>query len=867
MSLIAAVRERLRALFASNREEAATAEEMEFHIEMDAQRRMREEGLGPAESRRQATLAFGGVDKHREEVREARGFAWLSSLSLDMKLGFRMLFKYPGLTIAGVLAIGVAVGVATSWFEFMGYMTNPQLGLPESERIVILDNFDSRRGDGDARALHDFELWRDDVRSLERLTAVARVDALVMAEDGRHTTVRGARATPGMFALTEIQPLVGRTLVASDAEAGAPDVVVIGHDLWQRLFDGGDVLGRTLKVGSTPMTIIGVMPERFGFPMNQEFWVPLRDRAVQYARGEGPALLMFGRIAPGHTLEQVHAELAAIGERTAAEFPATNEHLRPRARVLAAAFGGQMRAAAALMNIPFLLFLIVVCGNVASLVVARTSTRMNELALRSAIGASRRRIVAQLVAEAFVLTSAGVVLGLGLAFYGMKYGMPIFWDVQQSRPPYWFHGGLSLRTILYGVLLAVLAAALIGGLPALKATGARLRQQLSQSPGASAMRFGAVSTGMIIVQVALCVAFLPFAFLTARAAMETTKSAVVFPAEEYLTGRIASASGTEVDTHAALQSELRRRLLAESAIQAVAFADWLPGFNHPVEEVVFESDTASVHANRTVAVDPDYFHVMNMRVAAGRAFRASDYADEPHVAIVDETWAAANLAGPPLGQRFRYPRRQGEDGLRWYEIVGVVRGTKEATGPGSEVAIFVPLDTAALAGLQLFARTSAQPATLAPRVQDIIASLDPDLNVQNLMSLDSQWRPVERGNMVLSGVVGIVALVILMFALIGTYALLSFTVSQRAREIAVRAALGADPRRILRSIFARAFLQIGAGIALGVTLISLSLRDEPDGLSLVAGVAALMLLAGLAACVLPARRALRIQPVEALKGE
>ena len=182
MSLTAAVRERLRALFASKREEAATAEEMEFHIEMDAQRRMREEGLGPAESRRQAALAFGGVDKHREEVREARGFAWLSSLSLDMKLGFRMLFKYPGLTIAGVLAIGVAVGVATSWFEFMGYMTNPQLGLPESDRIVIVDNFDSRRGDGDARALHDFELWRDDVRSLERLTAVARVDALVMAD-------------------------------------------------------------------------------------------------------------------------------------------------------------------------------------------------------------------------------------------------------------------------------------------------------------------------------------------------------------------------------------------------------------------------------------------------------------------------------------------------------------------------------------------------------------------------------------------------------------------------------------------------------------------------------------------------------------
>ncbi|HEU5211018.1 MAG TPA: ABC transporter permease [Longimicrobiales bacterium] len=882
MRLISAIRERLRALFLAERENDATAEEMEFHVEMEAQRRMREDGLGAREARRRASLAFGGVDKHREAVREARGLAWLSSLRLDVKLGFRMLIKYPGLTIAGILAIAVAVGVASAWFEFSGYISRPSLGFPDADQVVILDNFDDRSGDSDARALHDFELWRDGVRSLEQLTAVSQMDALVTAEDGRYVTARGARATPDMFALLGVQPIQGRTLLASDVAADAPDVVVIGYDLWQRLLDGGDVRGRILRVGRTPMTIVGVMPERFGFPSNQEFWVPLRDRAVQFARGEGPSVRIFGRIAPGRTLEEAQAELAAIGERTALESPATNEYLRPRVRYLESALGGSMRTVATLMNVPFLLFLVVVCGNVASLVIARTSTRMNEIALRSAIGASRGRIVAQLVAEALVLTTAGVALGLAMTWYGMEHGMPIFWEVQQSRPPYWFDGGLSWQTLAYGGLLAVVAALMIGGIPALKATGPRLRQHLtSAGGGAAGLRFGAISTGMIVLQVALCVAFLPIAFTMAQGAIASTGSAAVFPAEEYLTGRIASASNLEdsadpapaADSAAAQgadagrRDELRRRLLAEASIQAVAFASWLPGFNHPVDDLLFEADSSEVKVTRTLEIDPEYFRVMNMRVIAGRGFGTGDYTDEPRVAIVDEEWAGENLAGSPLGQRFRYPKLNGEAGLRWYEVVGVVRGAEEAIGPGSGVAIFVPLDSSRLAGLQLFARTSVPPATLTPRIHDIVGAIDPDLNVQNLMSLDAQWRPVERGNLLLGGLVTAIALVILLFALNGTYALLSFTVSRRTREIAVRAALGADPRRILRSIFSRALLQIGLGIVIGAVLVSFAVLEDPNGLPLVAGVAVLMLLAGIAACVLPARRALRIQPTEALKGE
>jgi predicted permease len=899
MSLIHAARTRLRLLFSRHRVETRMDEEMRFHVEMEADRLVREQGLSADEAWRRAQITFGGTEKYKEQMRDGRGFAWLSSLSLDMKLGVRMLIKYPGLTLAGVLSIAVAVALAVSWFEFSSDIFRPKLPLEDGDRLVILTNWDVEAGAQESRSLHDFETWRSEIAALEDLTAASQVTYNVSTEDRRTGTFGGSRITASGFELARVGPLLGRPLLPSDEGADAPAVVVIGHSVWQRLFDEDPaVLGRMLRLSGRPATVVGVMPEGFAFPVNQELWVPFRESALAHARREGPRIWMAARLAPGYTLAQAQAELATIGRRSAAESPQTHEHLEPRVQLFTKAASDDVGAFAALINVPFILFLIVVCANVATLVFARTATREGEIAVRSALGASRRRLVLQLFSEALVLTAVGAAVGLTAAHFGLQRGMALFWEVQQIRPPFWFSSGVSAVTVAYAAVLAVIAACIIGGVPALKATGRKLRHRLAQpGTGGAGMRFGAVSTGVIIVQVALCVAFLPIAIMSGRDLLPERRTELNFPADAFLTGEVVRQAPERVermpgadagDRHGTVElfAEVQRRIAAEPGVQAVTFAGIMPGMNHPVDAIQLEDDSTHLDEVRVTPVDHNFIDVMGGRIVAGRGFHYEDITSGARVLIVDEEWARTSVAAAnPLGHRVRFPGRPGEEANRWYEIVGVVAGMERARGPAEDVAIYEPLLPGASPGdvragadpgtvvrtenasAQMYVRTSGEPEMLVPQVHDILAAVDPSITAANMMPLDVAWQPVYRANVFFVGALATIAGVILGFALIGIYALMSFTVSQREREIGIRAALGANPRRIVISIFTRAFIQISLGVIVGATLISLTVMTTPGGIGIVSGVAAMMLVCGMIGCIIPAMRALRIQPTEALRAE
>jgi putative ABC transport system permease protein len=871
-------RERARALLFRRRVDTETEEEMRFHLEMEAAHREREAGLDAEEARRQAAVAFGGVDKHGEQVRDARGLGWVNGFSLDVKLGARMLAKYPGLTLAGGLALAIAVALAASWFEFLGDMTHPRLPLEAGDRIVSIENFDRTAGEPDRRSLRDFADWRGSVRTVRELSAWSDVTYGVSTDDGRFATLRGARTTATGLSLVRVQPLLGRLLTEADEEDGSQLAVVIGHRAWQELYDGDrNVIGRTLHVGDTPGTVVGVMPEGFGFPINHEVWVPLRDRASVLERRAGPPVLIFGRLADGATLGEANAEVRALGERMAAAHPATHEHLRPRVQRITDQVA--MTSLVQLVNVPFILFLIVVCANIATLVYARTATRSAELALRSALGASRRRLVLQLVAEALVLTSVATAVGLAAANWGTKHAMALFWEVQQSYPPYWFDSALSARTIIYAIVLTVLAALIIGGIPALKATGRQLRPRLAEGTGAGALRFGRASTLVIVVQVALCVAFLPVAFMRGRDMMPDRATEGRFPARDYLSGRVlvqtssASNGGTADDSMAgaraaALYARVKLRLAEEPGVTAAAFVSRLPGFNHPVETINLAADTAKAYDVRVVGVDRDFFDIVNATLVAGRSFAPAEYESGAAVLIVDADWARKQLPGrSPIGERIRFPDRRDAEATRWHEIVGVVEGVRSAVGPGSTVGLFEPLRLDRHASLQVYLRTATPPGTLMRQVHAAVTDIDPTLAVDQLNPLDETWRPVLKSAGYFIAGLNVVAFIIVSFALIGIYALMSFTVAQRAREIAIRAALGADSRSIIGSIFSRALLQIGIGILAGAAVVSIGVARSLQTFSLVAAVAGLMMIVGLAGCGIPVFRALRIQPTEALKAE
>ena len=864
MKWLSGIRTRLRLLFGGRDAERRMEEEIRFHVDMEAERLEREEGLEAGEARRRALVAFGGVERTKEALRDGRGLAWLSGLKLDLKLGTRMLMKYPVLTGASVVALTIAVALATSWFEFMGDMAKPRFPLPEPDRIVLLQNQDTRTGDKAPRALHDFEEWRRSLVSVEDLAATSGAEYSVRTEDRRYATLEGARVSPSMFELTRVPSLHGRTLQPADAEPGAEAVAVLAHDVWQRLFDGDpDAVGQTLRVGEVPTTVVGVMPPDYAFPTNEQIWTPLRDRVVEHARGDGPPLTLWGRLVPGATLDEARAELEVLGRRAAADHPATHEHLRPQI-MRPSLFGDQARMAL-LLNIPFLLFLIVVSANVATLLLARTASRQGEIALRSALGASRWRLVLQLVAEALVLTTVAGVVGLVIARWGLAWGTDLFFDVQQTRQPFWFDEGLSIRAVVYVLGLCGLGALIIGGIPALRSTRRGLRQRLMSSGSTDSMRFGFVATAVIVVQVGLTVAFVPLAILTARDTLEL-QAASAFPAEDYLGGRLVL---TDTAASGRLFDEVDRRLRVEPGIAAVTRVSQLPGFNHVVTDLEIEGDTTEITYARQVAVDANFFAFMGAEIVSGRGFVESDARSDADVVVMDRSWAAERFpGGSPLGRRIRaVPPSDTVPPGPWLEIVGVVDGLKPGLGPAEDVAVYRPLRVAEHASLWLYMRTEGPPASYEATVHGLVESVDPRLGMAELRPLSETWRPVERSNSFFTTALAVVAAVIVFFALMGIYALMSFTVARRSCEIGIRAALGASRGRILAAIFSRAAAQVGVGIAGGAILVSLTVMDSSEGRAMVAAVSAAMLVVGLGGAWLPARRALRIQPTEALRAE
>jgi predicted permease len=414
------------------------------------------------------------------------GVSWL-----DIKLGFRMLLKHPGLTLIGGfgMAVAIAIGLGSLWT--ISAMMNDDLPLDERDRVVSIQFWDVVANQDERRVLQDFAGWREEgLQTVRDLGAFRTVGRNLVPADGRGESLQVAEITASGFTVARVPPLLGRYLVSEDERPGAQPVVLIGYDEWRDRFDSDpDVVGRTLQLDRTPHTIVGVMPEGFAFPMNHHFWTPLRLNPSDYQRLESPAIYMFGRLAPGATMEQARAELAALGQRTAAAFPETHGQLRLRVYPYAYPFGDADNPDSVrlfyLIQLLSSLLLVLVAANVAILVYARTAARMGEISVRSALGASRARIVAQLFAEGLVLSTAAAALGLGITWTGLRQFRALVSGFGDELP-FWMTFELSPRMVVYAVALAVLGAVIVGVVPALQATGRRLQSALRQLGGAPA---------------------------------------------------------------------------------------------------------------------------------------------------------------------------------------------------------------------------------------------------------------------------------------------------------------------------------------------------------------------------------------------
>jgi len=922
-TLFARVRSFWRGLRRPDQLWAEMGEEMRFHVDMEAERLQRERGLDPAEARRQAAVAFGGVEKYREAGRDARGLGWLGGLTLDLKLGGRMLVKYPGLTIVGGLAMAFAICVGAVVFEMVMLFVSPTLPLPDGDRIVHLRNWDVQASDPEPRALHDFVVWRQTVRSVTDLGAWQDVTRNLKGRDGEVRPAQVAAITASGFRVAATPPLLGRTLVPADERADAPPVVVLGHDVWRARFAGDSaVVGQTVQLGDAYATVVGVMPDGFTFPVAHDAWTPFRPNVLDDAPRSGPGITIFGRLAPGATLDDAQAELTALGRRTARELPDTHEHLQPQVMPYAQMFSplmmGEDGIIFALVQVFALMLLVLVCGNVALLLFARAATRESEIIVRSALGASRSRIVVQLFAEALVLGAVAAAVGLAAASVALgQWGLP-YLEVAIEQIPFWYDPRLSPATVLYACALTVLGAAIAGVLPGLKVTrglGSRLR---AGTAGGGGLQFGGVWTAVIVAQVAVTVAFPAVVLVELKELHRIRSYDVGFAADEYLGVSLAMETppgvGTDADsaTLAAHRTRLgttletlRQRVAAEPGVLGVTFVDQLPLTNYGDYRIALD-DSAAVAAPSgpagepvgqrplrytTIAlVDPSYFDVLEAPILAGRGFNGADLAPGARVAIVDQGFVDQVLLGRnPIGQRVRIgsggtpPDGPGADSLPWYEIVGVVKdlGMIGAAESGRAAGLYLPATPGSGFPPQMMIHTQGDPMAFVPRLRAIAGTLDPTLRLSEFQRMDQITSPLLwflgfflRATLVMTAVA-------LLLSLAGIYAVLSFTVARRTREIGVRVALGANRRRVLTAIFRRPLTQVGFGITAGATLIALGalalssttqFASASSGLSvgqvaLLVAYAAFMLGVCLLACIVPTRRALRVEPMVAMRVE
>jgi len=899
VGFVARARSMYRGLVHRAEVELEMREEFRHHLAERADDLVRN-GLTPDAAKRRARREFGHEGTHREQAREAMGLASFAQLRfswLDVKLGLRMLPKHPMLNLAAVfaLAVGIPVGLAPS---HLARVLEAPLPGDADDRVRAIRHWDPLSSGVAPTWDDEFTFWAQTLRSFSSLGACRTSVHNLASVDGRAAPAAGAQLSASVFQVLGARPSLGRVFDAGDFAADAPDVVVIGHGLWSSRFgQSPDVLGRTIRIGRNLHVVVGVMPDGFAFPTNEAFWLPLRLASVGGVGGR-MRVQVLGRLADGVSPREAQAELSSQGAPPLASAASGNEAgERARLRAEVVPFGllylglpaGGLASMPEFRFVQALMFvlLLVACGNVAMLVFAGTATRLREIAIRTSLGASRARIVSQIFVETFLL--AVIAAGVGVLVFDWALDhVNLAGLAGESALPYWLSLGLTLETAVTALAFAAVSATVAGVMPAIAITGRAVAQNIR---GGSRIRFGRVTGALVVADIAVSVAAVGMAFAVSRHAtdLQVTNRATGIPASEYLAVELRLPEGAGAPNSwrvklAAAQRELVAALEREPGVRRVAVGDALPRMEHrsrPYElDGVDRAPDAPLRWTRLANVDVDFLDALETPILSGRDFLRTDVEEDSRVAIVNTAFVDRVLDGrDPIGRRVRFPTLSNTGNASWYEIVGVVGplGVNVVNADHGE-AVYLPAAPGAINPMLMAVHTVMPPAGLTSRVRELAMAADPDL----VMGKAAVLSDVRQGDwyLVMGLAVGLVVLVGVLIALAtsGLYAMLSLSVTERTREIGIRAALGASHRALLITILKRSVVQIGLGAVIGLpiaTRVVFELTGTPGGggsvlqsmavaLGLSMGIVALV---GLSSCLVPTRRILAIQASEAMHAD
>ncbi|HEY9284767.1 MAG TPA: ABC transporter permease [Pyrinomonadaceae bacterium] len=853
------------------RREDELDEEIASHLRMAIQDRV-ERGETPGEAEAAALREFGNLPLIKEVTREIWGWAWLRQFTQDIRYGLRLMRREPQFAFVAVLTLALGIGACTSIFSIVDAVLLRPLPYPEAEKLVSLREVDAK-----GRQITFAEPNFLDVRARNHtLAATAQYNAGLTNLLGGSEPVRTSVSlvSGDFFKVLGVQPAAGRSFLPEEAKVGGRPAAVVSHGYWQRLLGGrGDLAATPLRIGDTSYTVVGVMPRGFNFPRNAEVWVPIELSPSSPSRTSHGKRVV-ARLRDGVTLERARADLSTIGKQLRQENGADIDLVDVAALPLKEAMVGEVSKSLLVILAAVGFLLLVACTNVANLLLAQGTARQHEFAVRTALGATRRRLARQFIAENLTLALLAGGLGVLLSFWGVDALI----GLNQGNLPRADEVGVNARALAFTFSLSTLVAVALGLVPLLRLGEGDLREGLKESgrrQSAGAARRGLRAT-LVVTQVALTMVLLVGAGLLIKSFVKVLEVDPGFRTESAVAMEI-SLSDEQSQRRAGFYQQVLERVAALPGVTAVGGVNGLPmtdGGNNG-QFLIDDNPSLKGYGEFRVA-SPGYFDAMGIRLVRGRRFDQSDGPNTPQVALISESLARQYWPNEdPLGRGIQYGNMDGDKSL--LRVIGVVGDVREFGLEASErptVYVHYLQRPGQARGFAVVARSQGDAQTLIPAMRGAVRSLNPDVptNFRTLSQIFSSSLDNRRFSLVIFGGFACAALLL---AALGIYGVTSYAVTQRRQEIGIRIALGARPPDVLRLVVGQGMrsvllgILIGIGGALALTRLIAHLLfgvSTADPLTLMV-VTALLTSVGLLACYLPARRATKVDPMVALRCE
>jgi predicted permease len=809
----------------------------------------------------------------------------------DLRFALHLIAKDRWYSTVAVVALALGIGVNATVFTLVNAVLIRGLPFKDSGRLYMLGllRASDRDGNGGGLSYADFQDLRSETRAFAGVAAFTGAGFNISDERGLPEQVRGSLLTAETFRLLGQPPMLGRDFAPADDRKGAEMVVILGYSIWKNRYgsDAG-VIGRPIRVNGQPATIIGVMPDAMKFPANADMWAPFIPTVEQEKRDNRP-LSVFGRLRPEYSRAQAQTEMNTIASRLATQYPDTNKEFT---RIAVATFndrfnGGPIRAVFLAMMGAVGFVLLIACANVANLLLSRSAHRSREIAVRIALGATRWRVIRQLLVESIVLGFIGGGLGLLLALVGVR-----LFDaaVQDVGKPYWIV--FTMDYVVFGFLAAVcvLTGVLFGLAPALQVSKTNVNEVLKEggrgTSGGRRARW--LSSTMVVVELALTIVLLVGAGLMIRSFLKLYTIDLGIDPRNLMSMQIRLDSKYKTpELRRAFYDRLVPRLEQIAGVEAVAVTTSVPPFGGGQRGFEIEGRPARKAGEEppqvaSVAVSPAFFATAGVQIRRGRGFAETDGLAGAENVVINDLLAAQFFAGEdPIGRRLRFVSRQappaGQPPPIWWTVVGVSPSIRHTSpqDPAPRAVVYTPYRQDPPTGASLMVRSHLEPGAVMNEVRRAVQAVDQDQPVFTMQTMNQMLARQQWPFRVFGSLFAIFAVIALSLSAVGLYAVMAYSVSQRTQEIGVRMALGAGGNQVLWLVLRRGLIQVALGVTIGLVgafflseaLAAVLVQVTPRDPATFASISILLMLVAIAACVIPARRATRVDPLVALRTE